>query len=147
MLIPLTLTTDLWIQAGGCYLERPCTDERTLRYQFYSFQQLMSRTTSIQIIRQDASVAFGRARCTYHKFPMAALRRFLYLSGFSVGITDREFLDSLFGLSGSIAGLRCRLGSVSWKRWAIGWPGRSTGEPLPGPVYRCSGVPRIGVYF
>ena len=39
------------------------TDERTLRYQFYSFQQLMSRTTSVQIIRQDASVAFGRARC------------------------------------------------------------------------------------
>ena len=39
------------------------TDERTLRYQFYSFKQLMSRTTSIPIIRLDASVAFGRARC------------------------------------------------------------------------------------
>ena len=39
------------------------TDERTLRYQFYSFKQLMSRSASIQIIRQNASVAFGRARC------------------------------------------------------------------------------------
>jgi len=107
------------------------SDNSTLRYKFL-FNQRMSRTTSIQTIRQDASVAFGRARCIY-KFSMAALRRFLYLSGFSVGITDREFMDSMFGLSGSIDGLRCRLG-VGFLE-ALGHRlARSTSEPIPAPV-------------
>ena len=75
--------------------------------------------------RQDASVAFRRARCIY-KFSLAALRRFLYRSGFSVGITDCEFLDSMFGLSGSIAGLRCRFGGR--------FPGSA--GPSAGPEYR-----------
>ena len=68
---------------------------------------------------------------------LAALRRFLYRSGFWVGITDREFLDSMFGLSGSIAGLGCRLGFGFLE--ALGHRlARSTGEPIPGPVFSYS---------
>ena len=55
-------------------------------------------------------------------------------------------MDSMIGLSGCIADLRCRFG-VGFLEALDRRPAPSTDEPMPGPVHRYSWVPRIGSNF